>query len=145
MKHLPKIGLILIALTLLIGSIAFCEMGHFLFGLLMVAGIIIATLYIGSLFEQINTYEKLTEAYKGAEEIYKDSLKTEREYMEKLNGFVSDTLEQMEHMNGAQMELNEFLQENLTVRRIDNLAILSGYKAIQSKIGRSMKTNARKR
>lgn len=145
MKHLPKIGLFLIALTLLIGSIAFCEMGHFLFGLLMVAGIIIAVFYIGSLFEDIKAYKKLAEVYKGAEEIYKDSLKNARKHNEELNEIVSKTLECMEHMNGSQAELNSFMKETLAARRIDNITIAAGYEELQKKISRSMKTSARKR
>lgn len=145
MKHFQKIILSIMALTLLIGSIAFTETGHFLFGLLMIAAIVVAVLYVGFLFGELDTYEKLTDAYKEAEVIYKDSLKSEREYMEKLNGIVSDTLKHMEHMNGAQVELNDFLKETLVARRMDNITIAAGYENLQKKISRSMKTNTRKR
>lgn len=145
MKHLPKIGLILIAIVLLIGSIAFVETGHLLFGMLMIASIVIAVFYIGSLFEDIKAYKKLAEVYKGAEEIYKDSLKNAREHNENLNEIVSKTLECVEHINGSQVELNDFLKETLAVRRMDNITIAAGYENLQKKISRSMKTNARKR
>lgn len=104
MKHFHKIILSIIGVILLAGSIAFAETGHFLFGFIMVVLTFVSCGVVASLFEEIKAYEKLTEAYKGAEEIYKDSLKNAREHNEKLNEFVANTLKYMEQMSGAQVE-----------------------------------------